>query len=337
MTLPARQRHISVATSAVPGLAVVAVTVGASFVLHDAMPALSPLVIALVLGVTLGTFGAARGRSRMGMRVAATDVLRAGVILLGFQLSASDVADVGGPGLVVVALVVTSTFFGTRYLGARLGLNPGLSLLTATGFAICGASAIAAMKGVADADEEDVAVAIALVTICGTLAIVLLPLAAEPLGLHGADFGTWVGASVHDVAQVVATAATEDDHALRSAIVVKLTRVVLLAPLVAGVTIAHRKRDASAGVTGAAPLVPLFVLGFLVTVTVRSLGLVPEGWLPALRGAEQAALAAALVGLGAGVDIRSLSRVGARPVVLGLLAWLTVAAVSYAGMQLIVI
>ena len=70
----------------------------------------------------------------------------------------------------MVVVVVAATFFGTRYLGGRLGLSPGLSLLTATGFSICGASAIAAMEGVADAEEEDMAVAIALVTICASLA-----------------------------------------------------------------------------------------------------------------------------------------------------------------------
>ena len=337
MTQAGKQSRTSLIAGATPGLALVVATAGAAFVVHEALPALSPLVLALALGVVLGNVGLASGRSRIGVQIAATSVLRIGVVLLGFQLAVSDVAEVGVPGLLVVAVVVTATFFGARYLGERLGLSPGLSLLTATGFAICGASAIAAMKGVADAEEEDVAVAIALVTICGSLAILLLPLVGGPLGLHGADFGTWVGASVHDVAQVVATAAAEDDRALHSAVIVKLTRVALFAPLVAGVTMARRKRNASTSATARVPLLPVFVLGFLVAVTARSIGAVPEAWLPALRAAERTALAAALVGLGAGVDIRKLARVGARPIVLGLLAWLIVAGVSYAGIRLFVI
>ena len=165
----------------------------------------------------------------------------------------------GARGLVVVVAVVIATFFGTRWAGRRLGVSHGQSLLVATGFSICGVSAIAAARGVSDADEEEVTYAIALVTLCGSLAIVLLPALNRILGLDDHDYGVWVGASVHDVAQVVATSSAVGGVAVATAVVVKLTRVLLLVPLVAWISWREGRG------TGAPRLrlVPPFVLAFV--------------------------------------------------------------------------
>jgi hypothetical protein len=114
-----------------------------------------------------------------------------------------------------------------------MGVSPGTSLLVATGFSICGASAVAAMDGVTRNEEDEVVTAIVLVTLFGSLAIVVLPLLQHPLGLSDVEFGVWTGASVHDVAQTVATASVVGPAAL--------TAVVLLAPMVAGVSIWRRR------------------------------------------------------------------------------------------------
>ena len=171
-------------------------------------------------------------------------MLKLGVVLLGLDLVFPDILALGFKALLVVVAVVAITFFGTRWAGRRLGISDDLSLLVATGFSICGVSAIAAANGVIDADEDEVAFSVALVTLCGTLAIVVLPPLRGPLGLDDEQFGAWVGASVHDVAQVVATSSTAGSIALATAIVVKLTRVMLLAPLIAGIAVRHRRGDA---------------------------------------------------------------------------------------------
>src|SRR5918995_275360 len=137
------------------------------------------------------------------------------------------IVQVGQPLLLVLVL---ATFFGTQWAGRRLGVSEGLSLLVATGFSICGVSAIAAARDVTVADEEEVAYAIALVTLCGTLAIVLLPALRGVLGLDDRSYGAWVGASVHDVGQVIATSSAVCGVAVATAIGVKLTRVLLLGP-----------------------------------------------------------------------------------------------------------
>ena len=334
-----------------PGLGLVALCVLGAHVVAHFVPVASPLVVSVAIGAILANVGLVPTWSRAGLQFAAKKLLRLGVVLLGFQLAIGEVLELGGPGLAVVALVVTTTFFGTQWLGRRLGVSPSLSLLIATGFSICGASAVAAVEGVSDADEEEVAFAIGLVTLCGSLAIFVLPLLAGPLGLEGRPFGAWVGASVHDIAQVVATASTGDAATLHTAVVVKLTRIVLLAPLVAGITLQRRRRLQAA--TGGAtieetaaggdvdqtghqtPIIPLFVAGFLMAIALRSASVVPVGWLPSLKVAETLALAAALVGLGTGVRIAKLRRLGGRPLVLALLSWLLIAVVAFIGVTLV--
>ena len=333
----------------IPGLGLVAVVAAVAFaveaVVKTATPiVLSPLVVAVVLGGLISNLGLIPDRCRSGLRFAARSLLRLGIVLLGLQLSLSQVRELGAPGLLLVAFVVAITFIGTQWLGKKLGLSHGLSLLVATGFSICGASAIAAMRPVSDADDDDMAYAIALVTICGTLAIFLLPALAEIIGFSGAQFGSWVGASVHDVAQTVATASTGNQEAQHAAIVVKLTRVMLLAPLVAGVSFARRRKFArsqmidenvTANAAKLPPLVPLFVVGFLIAISLNSLFDLPDAVLSDAKWIEKSLLASALVGLGAGVDARKLRSIGARPLVLGLISWLLIATLSAIGVKIL--
>ena len=331
------------------GLGLVAVVAAVAFAVESVVKTntpvvLSPLVVAVVLGGLISNFGLIPERCRSGLRFAARSLLRLGIVLLGLQLSFSQVRELGAPGLLLVAFVVAITFVGTQWLGKKLGLSHGLSLLVATGFSICGASAIAAMRPVSDADDDDMAYAIALVTICGTLAIFLLPAFAEIIGFSGAQFGSWVGASVHDVAQTVATASTGNQEAQHAAIVVKLTRVMLLAPMVAGVSFARRRKTASsqmidenatANAVKLPPLVPLFVVGFLVAISLNSLFDIPKAVLSDAKWIEKSLLASALVGLGAGVDARKLRSIGSRPLVLGLISWLLIATLSAIGVAIL--
>jgi uncharacterized integral membrane protein (TIGR00698 family) len=240
----------------------------------------------------------------------------------------------GTIGLTVVTLV--TTLLVTTWMGNRARLGPARALLIGTGFAICGASAIAAMEDTAGADEDDVAVGIAMVTLFGTVAMVLLPLLAGPLGLSDAQFGIWAGASIQEVGQVVAAAGAGGAAVVAIAVVVKLTRVLLLAPVVAAASV-RRRMAAGGGETAGKrpPLVPLFVLGFLACVALRSTGMVPTGALTVISQVQVAALGAALFGMGAGVQISSLFRRSGPVLVVATLSTLIVAGVSLAGVLLV--
>jgi len=275
----------------------------------------------------LGNSPVAIERLRPGLAYGGRNVLRFGVVLLGLRLSVGQVGELGLPVIAVIVTTVIATFFGTRLLGRHLGVSEPLSLLTATGYSICGASAIAAMESSADADEEEVAMAIGLVTIAGTIAMFALPSIGAALGLTNDQFAIWAGASVHDVAQVVAVGSTRGETVLAGAVVVKLTRVLLLAPLVTGVGIQRQRRTNSIS-SSRPPLIPGFVVGFLALIALRSTGVVPADLLATAATIEKLFFAVALVGLGAGVRIDRLRRLGGAPLALAAIASLVVGGVS---------
>ncbi|MET8541023.1 putative sulfate exporter family transporter [Kitasatospora sp. NPDC004799] len=356
-----------------PGLLLAALGVAAALGVHALVPAVPELTAAVVLGMVAahlpGLRPVVRGIARPGLSTAGKRLMRLGIVLLGLKLSLDDVLGLGWATVAMVLAVVGATFAGTLWLGRRLGLPGDQPLLVATGYSICGASAIGAVSQAAGSEEEDVAASVALVTLCGTLAIAVLPLLQHPLGLGETEFGRWVGASVHDVGQVVATAQTGGAGALREAVLVKLMRVVLLAPLVAGVAVVARRNlraarvgasvsssapsassassasaaggagatsgGAAGGTSGKAgsrpPIVPLFVAGFLAMIVLRTTGVLPERALDLAADAQGLLLAAALFGLGSAVHLPTMARTGGRIALLGLGSWVVVAGVSYAG------
>ncbi|ODU07274.1 MAG: hypothetical protein ABS81_01905 [Pseudonocardia sp. SCN 72-86] len=315
-----------------PGLLVAALGTAAAFGVNRLVPPVSALTVAVVLGVLLGRF--LPQSSRAGLAWATKKFLRLGVVLLGLQLGLGEVAKLGFGVVAAVVVTVLLAFFGTLLLGRWLGVSPGQRLLVATGFSICGASAIVAMDSVTKAEKEDVATSVTLVTLYGSAAIALVPLIGTVLGMSPDKLGAWAGLSVHEVAQVVAAASPVGAAAVGIAVVVKLTRVVLLAPMVAGVSLVERrKHDVVAG--RRPPLVPLFVIGFLATMVLRSVGIVPATVLSVAQVVTTLLFAAALFGLGSAVDVGKLVRGGKRGLVLGALSTLLISLVGLGALSVV--
>ncbi|GAB1513838.1 YeiH family protein [Actinophytocola sp. KF-1] len=294
-----------------PGLVLVAVATVVGRVAGSLVPAASALIVGILLGVAWRSFAGDRAEFRPGLRFAQTWLLRAGVMSLGLQLAVAHVVRFGPAVLAVVLGSVAVTFAVTRRLGRRLG--DARSLLLATGVSICGASAVAAVNTVAEGDEEDIAAAITAVTVLGTAAIGVLPLVASCLGLSGQDFGVVTGASVHEVGQVVAIGGAAGGVVLQVAVVIKLARVVLLAPLVIGLGVRKRVPVRGGGVAAPAarpPLVPWFVTGFVALVVVRALGVVPAAVVEVSTVVTNLLLGAGMFALGAAVDLRAVVRTG---------------------------
>lgn len=320
-----------------PGLAVAAAGGACALALHQLADALNVLTAAVLLGVVVRSVHPLPQWAQAGAGFARRRLLQVGVVLLGLKLSVHDVVNLGAPALGLVTATVLLTFFGTRWIGRLAGLPPAMSLFIASGFSICGVSAIAAMSGTRKHEEEDVATAVALVTLCGSLAIVVLPLLRNPLSLSASEFGLWVGASVHDVGQVVATAGGVGTGALATAVVVKLVRVLMLAPLVAAAAVTARRsaRRGAGGHAEGASLVPLFVPCFLAMVAVRTGFDIPAGALNAAATTQTALLATALFSLGLAVHLPTMVRTGRPALAVGLASWAIVASVSYAGISLL--
>ncbi|WP_407681215.1 YeiH family protein [Pseudarthrobacter equi] len=324
-----------------PGLAAAAVALVLAFLIHALVPSLPAMTLAVVLGVLAAnlpvTGGWTAGRARPGLDFAGKHLMRGGIVLLGLKVGIGDVLDLGWLALVLITAVVAASFGGTYLISRLFRLPPVTSLLVATGFSICGASAIGAMAAVRRIRHVDTVLPVALVTLCGTLAIGVLPLLVHPLQLSAEVFGAWTGASVHDVGQVVATAQTAGPAALAIAVVVKLTRVLLLAPVTALAGAHHRiSLRPSGDDAGLPPVVPLFVLGFVAMVALRSTGWLAEGWLEAGAMLQDVLLGAALFGLGSAVRIRTLLLTGGRALLAALASWLLIAVLGLAAALLIV-
>lgn len=316
----------------IAGLALALLAAGFGALVHLLVPAVPQLTVCVVLGVLAGQLPAVTrvldGPLRPGIATAAKRCLRIGVVLLGLQLVLGDVVRLGWPTVVAVVLVTAVAFAGTYAIGRLVRLPGREPLLLAAGFAICGASAIGAMAAVTRSDDREQSRPVALVTLCGTLAIVVLPLVAGAAHFSTAAFGRWTGASVHDVGQVVATAQQWGSAALAVAIVVKLLRVLLLAPLVAGTGLVLRLRGGAEGVR--APILPLFVAGFVVAVLLRTLLPIPQPVLDAAQAGQTVLLGMALFGLGSGIRFRTLAGTGLATAAAGLGAWLLIAVAALA-------
>ncbi|WP_418288041.1 YeiH family protein [Mycetocola zhujimingii] len=321
-----------------PGLAVAALAAVIAWTLSTLIPAVPLLTAAVVLGILVAQVPAAkplvRGTLAPGLALSARRLMRIGVVLLGLKLSLFDVASLGWGVFLSTVAIVLITFGGTWLLGRAFRLPGHEPLLIATGFAICGASAIGAMSGVVRAKTSEQAQPVALVTLCGTLAIAVLPALWHPLGLDNLQFGHWVGASVHDVGQVVATAQVAGGGALAVALVVKLTRVVMLAPIVAVAGVVERRRFRANPESSRPPLVPLFVVGFIAAILARTFLDIPDVVLATADTVQTALLAMALFGLGAAVDVKKLVTTGWRTLVVGLLSWALIAALALAAIHL---
>ncbi|MFQ4148855.1 putative sulfate exporter family transporter [Arthrobacter sp. LAPM80] len=329
-----------------PGITAALLAVVLSLLVHSMVPILPAMTIAVVLGIVCanlpGISGLCQGPWRAGLNFAGKHLMRAGIVFLGLKLSLGDIMDLGWVSVLLIVVVVLLSFAGTLALGKLFKLGGDTPLLIATGFSICGASAIGAMAAVKGTKHEDTVLPVALVTLCGTLAIGILPLLMQPLGLAPLEFGQWVGAGVHDVGQVVATAQTAGAVALSAAVVVKLTRVVMLAPIVGVAGAMERKRQARALASGPntglpakfPPVVPLFVVGFLLMAALRTTGWLPGFVIDAGSTAQDIALGAALFGLGSSIRVRELFATGMRASVMALCSWALIASLAFGAVHL---
>nr|WP_294510505.1 YeiH family protein [uncultured Rhodopila sp.] len=323
------------APNVLPGLALTCAIAGAAYGIRR-IPGLSnfsPMIIAILLGMALHNTIGTPVRARAGVVFSLKRLLRLAIVLLGLQLTAQQVAAVGATGMAIIVFTLLSTFLVTKALGRLFGVERGLAELIAAGTAICGASAVIATNTVTRAADEDVAYAVACVTVFGSLSMFLYPALPGLLHLDAHHFGLWSGASIHEVAQVVAAAFQDGRDAGEFGTIAKLSRVMLLAPLVLclGFVAARRGRD---HVEARAPL-PWFVFGFIALIGVNSLGVVPVEAKQVLVPVTTFLLTVALAAMGLETDIRKLRARGLRPLALGAASWVFISGFSLALVELV--
>ena len=303
------------------------------------MSTFSPMILAIMVGIAFHNLVGTPAAAKPGVTFSLRRLLRIAIILLGLQLTITQVIEVGGRGIGIIAATLLATFAVTVWMGKLLGVDRKLAQLIAAGTSICGASAIIATNTVTNAHDEDVAYAVACVTVFGSVAMFAYPLLPGLLHLDPHAFGLWTGASIHEIAQVVAAAFQDGRQAGEFGTIAKLSRVMLLAPMVIALgLIAARNTansDPAAAVSSARPPMPWFVLGFVALVGVNSLIAIPAEARVWIVAVTTFLLSVALAAMGLETDIRKLAAKGFRPALLGALAFLFIAGFSLTLIKLI--
>jgi len=333
--------------------------VGVTLLGFDKTP-ISAVMLAILLGLIVGAVVPLPKALKPGLTFTVKKVLRLGIILLGIRLTVFDVFRLGAYGVPIVLICILGALLITTRINKWLRLPERLGALIAVGTSICGVSAIVATGPAIDADDEEVAYAVAVITVFGLLATLVYPYLANTIFAGNAlKVGLFLGTSVHDTSQVVGSSKVYADVfsaplALDVATVTKLVRNVFMAAVIPFVAFYYNRRTHHAspgGQTRFFKLLPLFVLGFLTMATLRSIGdaginadgrafgLWDSGTWHAMHTAIKTwagnLLVVALAGVGLNTDFRTLKGLGIRPFLVGLSAALAVGGVSYAAILLL--
>lgn len=317
----------------VPGLLLVGVLASAAIVVGENPQVketlhVSSLLIVILLGMALKSVWSPPASLSPGIRLAQRPILRWGVAGLGFKLSLDELMSYGWGVLVTVVVSTAVALLVGVWLGRLFGLRSKLALLLSTGGAICGASAIVAADSVVQGDESDTAYALGIITLLGTIGIVLYPLVAHGLGMTDFAYGVWNGATLHEMAQVVAAGASVSKEATIVATAVKLARICLLAPVVFGLGWYLRRAVGTAG-DAKVPLVPWFLVLFVVFAAANSFFAIPAGASALIQKIDLWLLCLGMAGVGLHAGFKDLRNAGLRPIAVGALQWVVLAGVAF--------
>jgi uncharacterized integral membrane protein (TIGR00698 family) len=321
---------IEAVIAALPGLGLTGAIALGAFALRQipGVAMFSPMILATVTGMAIHNVFGTPAICRPGVIFSLKRVLRLGIILLGFQLMLSQVVAVGVAGVAIILATLAATFLFTKALGRVMGVDPKLAELIGAGTSICGASAVIATNTVTEGSDADVAYAVASVTVFGSLAMLLYPLLPGILHLSPRDFGLWSGASIHEIAQVVAASFQDGPAAGQFGTVAKLTRVMMLAPLVIGLGLVAARKAASSASPRKAPPMPWFVLGFIAVMLLNSVIAVGPQEKAQVVTLTNFLLSMALAAMGLETDFAKLKSEGLKPLALAACAWIFIASFS---------
>ncbi|MBR7828524.1 putative sulfate exporter family transporter [Actinospica sp. MGRD01-02] len=345
-------------TSRLPGLALALGIAAVATVIGTRLPLVGGPVSGIVIGTVLasvlklgdggrgsGLGSRIAGRLRPGIGTASRTLLQVSVVVLGAQLSLRQIVQVGAQSLPVMIGTLAVCLSAAYVVGRKLKVTGDLATLIGVGTGICGASAIAAVTPVIGAVGVDVAYAISTIFVFNIAAVLVFPLVGHLLGLSQHAFGLFSGTAVNDTSSVIAAATAYGNDAADYAVVVKLTRTLLIIPIcLVLAALVRRRAERQAGGAEAAPatgaattaarrvrvraLIPWFLVGFLVAAAINTAGLVPAELHPLIGKGSGFLITTALAAIGLSTDFTALRRTGPRPLVLGAVLWITVSVTS---------
>ena len=292
---------------------------------------LSPLVIGIVMGIfyanTLHNQTPAEWQG--GITFSAKKILRFAIVLYGFRITFQEIVAVGMDGFLVSLIMLTSTLILGSWLGYKMfGMEKDTSILTASGAAVCGAAAVLATEPVLKSEEYKAAIAVSMVVLFGTISMFLYPVlyttlienATGFLHMTAREFGIYVGGTIHEVAQVVAVPASVPNSPKEmadAAVIVKMTRVIMIAPMLIllGLYLSYSANKEGGASKEKTPLViPWFAVYFIMVAGFNSLHLLPENIVSLINEVDTFLLTMAMTALGMGTIFAKFKGLGLAPV-----------------------
>jgi len=275
---------------------------------------IGPLSLALFIGILLGNCYRLPDTLQPAIHFAQQKLLRAGVMLFGLHVSIGQLLHVGVQAFAIDLIVIATILIGGIWLGIRVfRLEPDLAAMIAAGSAICGAAAVLATEPVVRGSSAHTSMAVATVVIFGSLAIVIYPLIYHITGASPESFGIYTGSTVHEVAQVVAIGHGIGENAAQTAVIVKLIRVILLAPVLMLLTLWWRRKESNTGHSRSRLTIPWFAFGFIVVVIINSSWNMPLRLHQNLEVLDTLMLSAAMAALGLETRLDRMRQLGLKP------------------------
>ena len=293
---------------------------------------LNSLTLAIIIGMLIGNIlnKYIPEQLRNGITFSSKRILRFAIILYGFRITFGQIANVGISGLIADVIMLTSTYLIGYYLGTRIfKLDKDLCMLTAIGSSVCGAAAVLGTDSILKAKSHKVSLAVATVVLFGTIAMFLYPFIYK-LGLLDFNaFGIYIGSSIHEVAQVVAAGSAVSKATMDTAVIVKLTRVMMLVPYLFLLSMYLAKKS---GTTMKEIQIPWFAILFVVACGINSIGFIPQNITTAIIEFDIFLLTLAMFALGVETNFKKIQGLGLKPLLLALIMfiWLILAGFTVA-------
>jgi uncharacterized integral membrane protein (TIGR00698 family) len=323
-----------------PGLGVTLMVAAVATILGHVAPVVGAPVLAIVGGIVISLFRQPSARERPGLAFSSKIVLQGSIVVLGTGLSFHQVVTTGASSLPVLLGSLLVALLGAALIGRWLSIDRDLRTLIGVGTGICGASAIAATNAVIAASEADVSYAIATIFTFNVVAVLTFPTIGHLLSLTPGQFGLWAGTAINDLSSVVAASSVFGHGATSYAVVVKLTRTLMIIPISVGLAFWRTRQNRVLDVTASSSrargklgeILPLFIGWFLLAVTLDTLGLIPASSHGALSDGAQVMITIALAAIGLSTNVRDIRRAGLKPLAMGAMLWVLVA-LSSLGLQ----
>ena len=305
------------------GLAILAWVLGSYF------PLIGGPVFGILIGIGIASsFGGRLALFKEGAAFSGKKLLQLSVILLGFEMNLFQVLEVGAGSLLVMCFTLLTAFLAAWVFARLLRVDWTTATLIGVGTAICGGSAIAATAPVIHAKDKEIAHSISTIFLFNIVAVFVFPALGHFFQMSDVGFGVWAGTAINDTSSVLAAGYAFSPEAGNLATIVKLTRTLMIIPITFGLSIYVARRSSEASRFEIGKAIPWFIGGFILTTVINTSGILPPGWAKSLGTVGKFLIAVAMVGIGLNTHLGQLVRNGMRPILLGLLCWISLATVS---------